>query len=1037
MELILRVLKWSVLAGAATALVTALKPLLDRRFTPRWRYWLWLALAAALLLSPLPLDSLLPALPEPAVTVTAPEIRVPAPAASRPAPEVPVIPVIPNDPVKPDHPATPVVPVTPDIPAASDTPVTPGNPTGSGMPATPGTPPTGTAGRRTVALSTLLTAVWLLGAAAFALWYMAGTVLLERRLRRWSVPAGGAIDALCRELSGELGLSKAPKTGVSRGLTSPLVTGLWRPRLWLPDRTWEGRELELVLRHELTHIKRRDLGYKALMLAANALHWFDPLIWLMRREAGETVELLCDAQALRDADQDTRRAYCEALLANIRRVRSAALTTYFYSGKSSVKARFKNLLSGRKRRFGWAALAFCVLALTVTACAVGVGASTAIAPEEFDGTYTANCFKYVFLRDENGERIQDKAVLINSLDQLKKLRRDNGVEPLDEGYSIINGELTERLDTYTKDYFRENVLAVLIREMGSGSFELSVKGVTLDGDAVAVTVSSYNPTAPTQTMDLCQWCVLVECPRVEGITAVQCTFEAEDQQGDGAPDAVADALSAAGNGFAARVAAALEERVGARVQAVYPQDFYQMAELAYNGSLYRVYDWQYSLTVTEPVYPYDSVRFTLDSGETICLRRSAWSAYSEELPSAFAVRINEDLTGAPEILETLTAAGVAAHRRDWTGYLSELSGKTAPHEPTTADRAELIGRQLVWGEFGGVVKVKEGEEVSSFVLSEEELAGVQAALTGLHWMPSTVSSRSWKNDDMWILAESGDGRYAVRLGLAYGPVELTAEGTYALFELPEAEYAGLWRELFSAAQRATEDAVFSGVSADRSLSTDEAAEAMGEGIAAAIRALPSWVAWKPLDVQFTGASVSDAYRGEPESFRAGVNIALKFTSDDPADPGRSFWEAGSGLPDEPISGGAPDGYYAWDREICVCRDKAGQWVLTGMNAGGSTVSVPGWMYASDVESSFERASVEELLRLYTLSGGDLHEYIVMLLCRKTPRELENIGSALAALSPEALQELSGQVKGYIQWNGGVPTTSQSLLYDALRALTEK
>ena len=47
MELVLRVLKWSALAGVLTALVLALKGPLDRRYRAKWRYWLWLALAAA------------------------------------------------------------------------------------------------------------------------------------------------------------------------------------------------------------------------------------------------------------------------------------------------------------------------------------------------------------------------------------------------------------------------------------------------------------------------------------------------------------------------------------------------------------------------------------------------------------------------------------------------------------------------------------------------------------------------------------------------------------------------------------------------------------------------------------------------------------------------------------------------------------------------------------------------------------------------------------------------------------------------------
>ena len=71
MNVLLNVLKWSAAVGAVTLAVSALRPLLDRRFSPRWRYWLWLVLAAALLLAPARWEALIPALPEPAVTVEA------------------------------------------------------------------------------------------------------------------------------------------------------------------------------------------------------------------------------------------------------------------------------------------------------------------------------------------------------------------------------------------------------------------------------------------------------------------------------------------------------------------------------------------------------------------------------------------------------------------------------------------------------------------------------------------------------------------------------------------------------------------------------------------------------------------------------------------------------------------------------------------------------------------------------------------------------------------------------------------------------
>ncbi len=352
MESLLNVLKWSAAVGAVTLLTVAVKPLLDRRFTPKWRYWLWLVLAVGLIFSPVRWETLIPALPEPAVTVTVPEVRVPV---SRSAADL--VPGTGADKTFSDK--APVEPA-PSLPA-----VLPQTPT-AGYQAPAAQP------QRTVELSVILTALWLAGAAVFVLWHIIGTALLSRRMRRWSAPTGAEMRTLYNEICREMKLRRAPELRVSRSVTSPMVTGLLRARLWLPDGGTDPRELAMILRHELTHVRRRDLWYKALMLLTNAVHWFNPLIWLMRREASETVELLCDAQAMAGADEAARREYCETLLANIRREKGSALTTHFYGGAKSVKNRFKNLLTGKKRRFGWTALIAGVLAVAVAACAVGL-----------------------------------------------------------------------------------------------------------------------------------------------------------------------------------------------------------------------------------------------------------------------------------------------------------------------------------------------------------------------------------------------------------------------------------------------------------------------------------------------------------------------------------------------------------------------------------------------------------------------------------------------------------------------------------------
>ena len=60
MAYLLQAVKWGLVIGAAALALALLRPRLDRRYRARWRYWLWMVLAALLLLAPLPWSSLLP-----------------------------------------------------------------------------------------------------------------------------------------------------------------------------------------------------------------------------------------------------------------------------------------------------------------------------------------------------------------------------------------------------------------------------------------------------------------------------------------------------------------------------------------------------------------------------------------------------------------------------------------------------------------------------------------------------------------------------------------------------------------------------------------------------------------------------------------------------------------------------------------------------------------------------------------------------------------------------------------------------------------
>ena len=80
----------------------------------------------------------------------------------------------------------------------------------------------------------------------------------------------------------------------------PFVTGLVRPAVVLPTTAvaWPDDELAAVVRHELSHIRRRDLLRILVADLACALHWPNPLVWLAARRAALAHEMACDDQAV-------------------------------------------------------------------------------------------------------------------------------------------------------------------------------------------------------------------------------------------------------------------------------------------------------------------------------------------------------------------------------------------------------------------------------------------------------------------------------------------------------------------------------------------------------------------------------------------------------------------------------------------------------------------------------------------------------------------------------------------------------------------
>ena len=86
----------------------------------------------------------------------------------------------------------------------------------------------------------------------------------------------------------------------SAQVSTPMTGGPLRPVILLPvsAESWTCGRLEMVVSHELVHVRRRDALWRLVAGAVLALYWFHPLVWLASRLAAAARERSCDEEVL-------------------------------------------------------------------------------------------------------------------------------------------------------------------------------------------------------------------------------------------------------------------------------------------------------------------------------------------------------------------------------------------------------------------------------------------------------------------------------------------------------------------------------------------------------------------------------------------------------------------------------------------------------------------------------------------------------------------------------------------------------------------
>lgn len=213
--------------------------------------------------------------------------------------------------------------------------------------------------RRLDQISVLIILIWLTGAVFLLFRLVIGIFTANLYTRRARTVVDPALTKLVAETSQDLNLTGKVRPLVSEHISVPVICGLWRSKVLLPEsfEAWTEEQQGVVLLHELAHIKRRDCLTQLLAQIVCALYWFNPIVWYAARHLRELREQACDDYVLNAGTKPS--VYADHLLQIARSMQDkrslfnlTQTATVAIARKSQIETRLLSILDPSQSRRG-------------------------------------------------------------------------------------------------------------------------------------------------------------------------------------------------------------------------------------------------------------------------------------------------------------------------------------------------------------------------------------------------------------------------------------------------------------------------------------------------------------------------------------------------------------------------------------------------------------------------------------------------------------------------------------------------------------
>ncbi len=186
---------------------------------------------------------------------------------------------------------------------------------------------------------------WLVGTPATLAILALGLAGADRLRRRSRPLADGPTTEMARRLAEAIGIARPVAVGVCDRLATPLLIGVVRPMILLPAAAlagWDAGQIEMVLWHELAHVRRFDNAVNLVQRLVESLLFFHPAVWWASGWIRREREHCCDRLVV--AKTGRARPYAE-LLASLAMAGGRPGAVALAMAENPIVSRIRSILS--------------------------------------------------------------------------------------------------------------------------------------------------------------------------------------------------------------------------------------------------------------------------------------------------------------------------------------------------------------------------------------------------------------------------------------------------------------------------------------------------------------------------------------------------------------------------------------------------------------------------------------------------------------------------------------------------------------------